>query len=113
MDAIRTAGHIPFIATEEIVRAGLTAPKDFMPFVREHLADTDLMIVVYDPELCGGLIEVGIAYQRKIPIWLCHKAEEKVSSSTLGCSDVFLRYENVREGFGRIIFNSPMNEFMG
>ncbi len=95
VDIIRADGHIPFVATEEISRAGLTAPKEFMPFVREHLADTDLFIVIYHPELRGGLIEVGIAYQRGIPIWLCHKVEEKVSSSMLGCADVVLRYEGV------------------
>ena len=95
VDIIRADGHIPFVATEEIARAGLTAPKEFMPFVREHLADTDLFIVIYHPELRGGLIEVGIAYQRGIPIWLCHKVEEKVSSLMLGCADVVLRYEGV------------------
>jgi len=94
-DAIRAAGHIPFVAPEEIVRAGLTASKDFMPFVREHLADTDLFIVIYHPELRGGLIEVGIAYERRIPIWLCCKENEKISSSMLGCADVILAYEGV------------------
>ena len=94
-DAIHTAGHIPFVATDEIVRAGLTAPQDFMPFVRENLADTDLFIIVYHPELRGGLIEVGIAYERRIPIWLCLKADEKVSSSMLGCADVIIEYNDV------------------
>ena len=94
-DVIRVAGHIPFVATEEISCAGLTAPQEFMPFVREHLADTDLFIVVYHPELRGGLIEVGIAYERCIPIWLCHKAEKKVSSSLLGCADVVIEYNDV------------------
>ena len=94
-DAVRAAGHIPFVAPEEIARAGLTASKDFMPFVREHLANTDLMIVVYHPELRGGLIEVGIAYERRIPIWLCHKADEKISSSMLGCADVVIEYNDV------------------
>ena len=94
-DVIRAAGHIPFVATEEIARAGLTAPQDFMSFVREHLANTDLFIIVYHPELRGGLIEVGIAYERRIPIWLCCKESEKVSSSMLGCADVVIEYNNV------------------
>jgi len=94
-DAIHATGHIPFVATEEIARAGLTAPKDFMPFVREHLADTNLFIVIYHPDLRGGLIEVGIAYERRIPIWLCHKADEKISSSMLGCADVTIEYNDV------------------
>ena len=95
VDAIHAAGHIPFVATEEIARAELTSPQDFMPFVREYLADTDLFIVIYHPELRGGLIEVGIAYERGIPIWLCHKAGERVSSSMLGCADVVMEYEGV------------------
>ena len=96
-DVICASGHIPFGATEEISRAGLTAPKDFMPFVREEMIDCDLMIVVYHPELRGGLIEVGIAYERRVPIWLCHKGAEKVSSSMLGCADVVLKYEGVED----------------
>ena len=91
---VKSAGHQPFLATDEIARAGLTAPKDFMPFVRKHLADTDLFIVIYHPELHGGLIEVGIAYERRIPIWLCHKADEKISSSMLGCADVIIAYND-------------------
>jgi len=94
---VKSSGHQPFLATDEIARAGFSAPQDFMPFVREHLADADLFIVVYHPELRGGLIEVGIAYERGIPIWLCHKPEEKVSSSMLGCADMVMTYENVDE----------------
>ena len=94
-ETIRAAGHIPFVATEEIARVGLTSPQDFMPFVRDHLADIDLFIVIYHPELRGGLIEVGIAYERRIPIWLCHKADEKISSSMLGCANVVIEYNDV------------------
>ena len=95
--AIRTTGHTPFVATDEIVKAGLTSPQDFMPFVRQHLATCDLFIVIYHPELRGGLIEVGIAYERRIPIWLCHKPDEKISSSMLGCADVALAYNDVSD----------------
>lgn len=95
--AIRTQGHEPFIATQEIANKGMTSPQAFMPFVREHLATCDLCIVIYHPELRGGLIEAGIAYERRIPIWLCHKADEKVSSSMLGCADVVLTYNDVND----------------
>lgn len=95
--AIRTTGHTPFIATDEIAKAGFTSPQEFMPFVRQHLATCDICIVIYHPELRGGLIEVGIAYERGIPIWLYHKPDEKVSSSMLGCSDVVLTYNDVAE----------------
>ena len=94
-EAISTKGHSPFIATSESAQAGLTEPKDFMPFVRDHLADTELLIVVYHPELRGGLIEVGMAYERRIPIWLCHKAEKKVSSSMVGCANKVITYNRV------------------
>ncbi len=95
--AIRTTGHTPFIATDEIAKAGVTSPNEFMPFVREELATCDLFIVVYHPELRGGLIEVGIAYERRIPIWLCHKPNEKISSSMLGCADLVLPYNNMND----------------
>ena len=103
-EAIRSRGHSPFIATTEIANAGLTKPKDFMPFVRENLADTDLFIVVYHPELRGGLIEVGIAYQRGIPIWLCHKADERNSSSMQGCYDLSFQYEDAADLKEKILF---------
>ena len=92
---VKSAGYQPFLATDEIARAGLTASQDFMPFVRKHIADTELFIIIYHPELRGGLIEVGIAYERRIPIWLCHKKDEKVSSSMLGCADVVITYNDV------------------
>ena len=95
--AIRTSGHTPFIATQEIASAGLTSPQDFMPFVRRELATCDLCIVVYHAELRGGLIEAGMAYERRIPIWLCHKPGEKVSSSMLGCTDIVLTYNDVND----------------
>ena len=102
---VKSAGHQPFLATDEIARAGLTSPKDFMPFVRDHLADTDLFIVIYHPELRGGLIEVGIAYERRIPIWLCHKADEKVSSSMVGCADVVMEYNDLVDLKEKVVEN--------
>ena len=95
--SIHALGHPPFVATNEIEAAGLTSSKDFMPFVREHLADTDIFIVIYHPELRGGLIEAGIAYERHIPIWLCHKPDENISSSMLGCADVVLTYNDMSD----------------
>ena len=95
--AIHTAGHAPFIATQEIAKAGMTSPQEFMPFVRDALATCDLCIVVYHPELRGGLIEAGIAYERRIPIWLCHRPSEKVSSSMLGSSDLVLTYNDMND----------------
>ncbi len=112
-DAIRATGHIPFVAVDKIVDAGLTAPKDFMPFVRDELADCDLMIVVYHPKLRGGLIEVGIAYEREIPIWLCHKAEEKVSSSMMGCADEIFKYVGVDDLSEKILARLSLNKFVG
>ncbi len=101
--AIRTTGHTPFIATDEIAKAGMTSPQKFMPFVREELSTCDLFIVIYHPELRGGLIEVGIAYERRIPIWLCHKPDEKISSSMRGCADVVLTYNDVTDLQSKII----------
>ena len=93
--AIRQAGHAPFVAPQEIINQGFTNPKDFMPFTRQQAANCDLMLVFYHPELRGGLIELGLAYARETPIWLCYSAGQKVSSSALGCADLTIEYDNL------------------
>jgi len=93
--AVKSTGHQPFLATDEIASRGLTDPKDFMPFVREHLRRADLVIILNHPDLRGGLIEAGMAYAWDIPIWLCHKPGERVSSSMRGCTDVTIEYETL------------------
>jgi len=77
---------------DEIAQRGLTDPQEFMPFAHKNLLDSDLVILLYHPELRGGLIEAGMAYAQKIPIWLCHRAGEHVSSSMRGCADVTIEY---------------------
>ncbi len=68
-----------------------------MPFARQNLLDSELLIVLYQPELRGGLIEAGMAYAQEIPIWLCHETGERVSSSMRGCTDVTIEYESLDE----------------
>jgi hypothetical protein len=92
---IAEAGHEPFIASREIAAQGLAEPQNFMPFVRQHIAASDLLIVLYHPKLRGGLIELGIAYAHKIPIWLCYKSSSRVSSSALGCADLTIEYTDL------------------
>ena len=58
---IRESGHQAFVAPRQIEDQGLTDPKDFIPFFRQHAAACDLMIVLYHPELRGCLIELGMA----------------------------------------------------
>lgn len=94
-ETISSAGHQPFVAIDEIAKHRLTAPKEFMPFARQNLLDSDLLILLYHPELRGGLIEAGMAYAQKIPIWLCHRKSEHVSSSMRGCADVTIKYESL------------------
>jgi len=93
--AVKSAGHLPFLATDEIARRGLTDPREFMPFVRDHIHGADLAIIINHPELRGGLIEAGMAYAWDIPIWLCYKLGERVSSSMRGCADVTIGYETL------------------
>jgi hypothetical protein len=95
-EAVRAAGHKPFIAWYEIEEKGLS-PQQFMPFVREHLRACDLIFVLYHPELRGGLIELGIAYAYGIPIWLAHQSGDTISSSALGCADLVLAYSSLEE----------------
>lgn len=94
---VKSTGHQPFVATDEVARRGLADPKDLMPFARQNLADSDLVIVLYHPELRGGLIEAGMAYAQNIPVWLCHRADERVSSSMRGCADVTIEYKSLDE----------------
>lgn len=96
VDVIQRAEYDPFIAAHEIAKRGLTDPKEFIPFVCQHIEASNLMIVLYHPELRGGLIEMGIAYAHHIPIWLCYKPGEKVSSSAHGCADLLVEYSNLK-----------------
>ena len=95
-EAVRAAGHEPFIAWYEIEEKGLS-PQQFMPFVREHLRACDLILVLYHPELRGGLIELGIAYAYGIPIWLAHQSGDTISSSALGCAHLVLEYSSLED----------------
>lgn len=94
---IASAGHQPFIAPDEIAKQKIGNPQDFMPFARHHLLESDLVILLYHPELRGGLIEAGMAYAHEIPIWLCHRAGQRVSSSMLGCAEVTIAYERLED----------------
>lgn len=106
---VRSTGHQPFLATDEIARHGLTDPREFMPFVRDNLRSADLAIVINHPELRGGLIEAGMAYAWDIPIWLCHRPGERVSSSMRGCADVTIEYrtfENLQDQLSGLLKNT-------
>jgi hypothetical protein len=102
---IEATGHQPFVATDEIARRGLTEPKDFMPFVREHLRSADLLILLNHPDLRGGLIEAGMAYAWDIPIWLCHQPGERVSSSMRGCADATIEYVSLDDLHDKLFSN--------
>ena len=93
-DTVRAAGHEPFLAWREIEQLGLSA-RQFMPFVRDHLRTCELLLILYHPQLRGGLIELGIAYAGGIPIWLAHSRGQRVSSSALGCADLVLEYSGL------------------
>ena len=105
---VKLAGHQPFLATDEIAQQELSDPKGFMPFVRGHLHNSGLAIILNHPELRGGLIEAGMAYAWNIPIWLCHQPGERVSSSMHGCADVTLEYatlDDLREQISNLLEN--------
>lgn len=89
---VKSSGHQPFLATDEIAQRGLADPREFMPFVRDQLRCAELVILLNHPELRGGLIEAGMAYAWEIPVWLCHKPGERVSSSMRGCAEVTIEY---------------------
>ncbi len=93
---MKFAGHTPFAAWQEIEQRGLLAV-EFMPFVRQQISKSDLLLVLYHPELRGGLIEMGIAYGFGIPVWLAHRTGERVSSSALGCASETIPYNTLEE----------------
>lgn len=96
-EVIHQVGFIPFVATDEITKLDLTDPNEFMPFVREHCETSDLMVVLYHPELRGGLIELGVAYSNDIPVCLCYQSGQRVSSSASGCADLTIEFNDYED----------------
>ena len=91
---LQNNGHDVFLAYWELEQRGISDPRQFMPLVREQIRRSDLMIILYDAELRGGLIEAGIAYTIGVPIWLAHRRGERVSSSALGCAEIVVEYSD-------------------
>jgi hypothetical protein len=96
-ELVRQAGHEPFLAYLEIGRQGLVDAREFMPFVRNHIRKSSLMIVLYEPELRGGLIEMGVAYAFEVPIWLFYRLGERLPSSALGCARQVIPYTSLQD----------------
>lgn len=88
---VHAAGMTCFVAPRELQRRGLDA--GFMLTIRAEIQRSDLMIVLYAPELRGGLVELGMAYAIDIPIWLLCRAQEKVSNTALECASKVIRYQ--------------------
>lgn len=81
---ITRAGHSPFIASCELAKRGLAA--GFMQYIRQHIKNSDLLLLLYHPDLRGGLIEQGIAYALGIPVWLAHPADLNISTTARECA---------------------------
>ena len=92
---MRRAGHQAFVAYREIQQRGWQDGREFMPFVRQHLRGSGLLLLVYTPDLRGGLIEAGMAYAWDVPIWLVQRRGERVSSSARGCAERIFAYDDL------------------
>ena len=90
-------GHEVFLAYREIEQRGISDPRQFMPLVRDQIRRSDLMLILYEAELRGGLIEAGIAYAAGVPIWLACRRGERVSTSALGCAEIVVEYNDLAE----------------
>ena len=101
-EVTRQAGHQPFLAYQEILERGLSEARDFMPFVRQHIRQAGLVVLLYDLQLRGGLIEAGIAYADGVPLWLFYQAGCRVSSSALGCAERALSYTDLDDFAGQL-----------
>src|SRR4030065_39052 len=78
-EVLNSTGNTPFIAYQEIARRGLS-PEQFMPYVRGEISTSNIVLVVYSPDLRGGLIELGVAYSLGVPVWMAVHNGERVSS---------------------------------
>lgn len=110
VESIYAAGHHPIIAYREIACRQPAQPAEFMPWVRDWIGDSDLILILYHPQLRGGLIETGIAYAQNKPIWLISQMDMKVSSSARGCANRLLFYSDLQDlknqlqaAFGQLI----------
>ena len=95
-EVLRSSGNIAFVAYQEIARRGLS-PAQFMPYVREEISTSNIVLVVYSPDLRGGLIELGIAYALGVPVWLAVRKGERVSTSALACATQVIEYATLQE----------------
>ena len=95
-EVISAAGHTPFIAYQEIARRGLP-PEQFMPYVRDEISTSNIVLVIYSPDLRGGLIELGIAYALGVPVWLAIHPGKHVSTSALACASKVFNFTTAQE----------------
>jgi hypothetical protein len=56
--ATQLAGHTPFVGWREIRNRHLSAGREWMPFIKTLLSTCDLLILVYEESLRGGLCQV-------------------------------------------------------
>jgi nucleoside 2-deoxyribosyltransferase len=93
---LNDTGHTPFVAYQEIIRRSLAAGQ-FMPYVRNEISTSNIVLVVYSPDLRGGLIELGIAYALGVPVWLTARKDEPISTSAKACAERIINYSTVKE----------------
>jgi nucleoside 2-deoxyribosyltransferase len=93
---LNSTGNTPFIAYQEIARRGLS-PEQFMPYVRGEISTSNIVLVVYSPDLRGGLIELGIAYALGVPVWMAVHNGERVSRSARACASKIIEYTTLQE----------------
>jgi hypothetical protein len=95
-EMLTATGNLSLIAYQEIARRGLS-PEQFMPYVKEEISTSNIVLVVYSPNLRGGLIELGIAYALGVPVWLAAHRCEHVSSSALACASKVIYFESAQD----------------
>ncbi len=97
---ITHAGFTPFIATKELEKRGLTP--GFMQYIRQQIEQSDVLLLLYHPDLRGGLIEQGIAYTLHIPVWLAHPTGEKISTTARECATQIIPYTSHQDLLTRL-----------
>jgi hypothetical protein len=87
---IMRAGHTPFVASRALEKRGLHP--GFMHYIRAELETSNLLLLMYHPDLRGGLIEQGIAYALGIPVWLAHPIGLPLSTTARECATKLIPY---------------------
>jgi nucleoside 2-deoxyribosyltransferase len=81
------------------VQASRDEKREYARADREGVSQADLVIAVCSPQLCGTLIEIGMALIKRKPVWLLGEPERETVFFEL---EEVVRLENERDLYTRL-----------